>query len=107
MTAEGIVPRQQALRTLDDIYTAIAMALQREGITRVRPEEQAQTVIHALTRQRTLLIVDNLETVDDEAVMEFLRELPAPTKAIVTTRHRLDVAYPVRLTGLPWDDAQF
>ncbi|CAG0961713.1 hypothetical protein ANRL3_00920 [Anaerolineae bacterium] len=106
LTAEGIVPRQQALRTLDDIYTAIAITLQREGITRVRPEEQAETVRNALTRQRTLLIVDNLETVDDKAVMEFLRELPAPTKAIVTTRHRLDVAYPVRLTGMPWADAQ-
>jgi tetratricopeptide (TPR) repeat protein len=106
LTAEGIVPRQQALRTLDDIYTAIAITLQREGITRVRPEEQTETVRNALTRQRTLLIVDNLETVDDKAVMEFLRELPAPTKAMVTTRHRLDVAYPVRLTGMPWDDAQ-
>jgi tetratricopeptide (TPR) repeat protein len=106
LTAEGIVPRQQALRTLDDIYTAIAITLQREGITRVRPEEQMETVRNALTRQRTLLIVDNLETVDDKAVMEFLRELPAPTKAMVTTRYRLDVAYPVRLTGMPWDDAQ-
>lgn len=52
------------------------------------------------------MIVDNLETVDDEAVMDFLRELPAPTKAIVTTRHRIDVAYPVRLVGMPWEDAQ-
>lgn len=61
---------------------------------------------NALIQQRTLLIVDNLETVDDEAVMDFLRELPAPTKAIVTTRHRIDVAYPVRLVGMPWEDAQ-
>jgi tetratricopeptide (TPR) repeat protein len=106
LTADGIVQRQQALRTLDDIYSAIAITLQREGITRVRPEEQAEMVRSALTRQRTLLIVDNLETVDDKSVMEFLRELPAPTKAIVTTRHRIDVAYPVRLTGMPWEDAQ-
>jgi tetratricopeptide (TPR) repeat protein len=39
-------------------------------------------------------------------VLEFLRDLPAPTKAIVTTRHRIDVAYPVRLVGMPWEDAQ-
>lgn len=106
LTAEGIVSRHQVLRTLDDIYTAIAVALQREDITRARPEEQAEVVHNALTRQRTLLIVDNLETVDDEAVLAFLRELPAPTKAIVTTRHRIDVAYPVRLVGMPWEDAQ-
>jgi tetratricopeptide (TPR) repeat protein len=106
LTAEGISTRRQILRTLDDIYNAIAVALQREDVTRARKEDQGEVVRNALIRQRTLLIVDNLETVDDEAVMDFLRELPAPTKAIVTTRHRLDVAYPVRLTGMPWEDAQ-
>jgi hypothetical protein len=106
LSVEGIVQRRQALRTLDDIYTTIAVALQREDITRTRPEEQSEVVRNALIQQRTLLVVDNLETVDDEAVLEFLRELPAPTKAIVTTRHRIDVAYPVRLVGMPRDDAQ-
>ncbi|HSD85682.1 MAG TPA: NB-ARC domain-containing protein, partial [Anaerolineae bacterium] len=106
LSVEGIVQRRQALRTLDDIYTTIAVALQREDITRARPKEQSEVVRNALSQQRTLLIVDNLETVDDEAVLEFLRELPAPTKAIVTTRHRIDVAYPVRLVGLPREDAQ-
>ena len=106
LTAEGISTRRQILRTLDDIYNALAVGLQREDITRARKEDQDEVVRNALTRQRTLLIVDNLETVDDDAVLTFLRELPAPTKAIVTTRHRLDVAYPVRLTGMPLDDAQ-
>jgi hypothetical protein len=59
-----------------------------------------------LSQQRTLLIVDNLETVDDESVIEFLQELPAPTKAIITTRHRIDVAYPVRLLGMKWEDSK-
>lgn len=105
LTAEGIAPRRQIMRTLDDIYTAIAVALQREDITRAQPEEQDEIVRRALTQQRTLLIVDNLETVDDENVLAFLRELPDPTKAIVTTRHRIDVAYSIRLVGMEWDDA--
>jgi tetratricopeptide (TPR) repeat protein len=104
LTADGIAPRRQIIRTLDDIYTTIAVTLEREDITRARQEEQDKVVTKALTRQRTLLIVDNLETVDDERVNAFLRELPAPTKAVVTTRHRLDVAYPVRLTGMPRED---
>ena len=104
LTADGIVPRQQITRTLDDVYTTIAVTLEREDITRARPEEQDELVTRALTQQRTLLIVDNLETVDDERVNAFLRELPAPTKAIVTTRHRIDVAYPVRLKGMPRED---
>jgi LuxR family glucitol operon transcriptional activator len=104
LTADGIKPRQQITRTLDDVYTAIAVTLEREDIARARPEEQDELVVRALTRQRTLLIVDNLETVDDERVNGLLRELPAPTKAIVTTRHRIDVAYPVRLAGMPRED---
>ena len=104
LTADGIAPRQQITRTLEDIYATISVTLEREDITRARPEDQDELVTRALTQQRTLLIVDNLETVDDERVNAFLRELPAPTKAIVTTRHRIDVAYPVRLTGMPKKD---
>lgn len=104
LTADGIAPRTQVTRTLEDIYTTIAVTLEREDITRARPDDQDEVVTKALARQRTLLIVDNLETVDDERVNALLRELPAPTKAIVTTRHRIDVAYPVRLTGMPEGD---
>jgi len=106
LTADGTALRQQITRTLEDIYTAIAVTLERKDITRARSEEQDELVTKALTRQRTLLIVDNLETVDDERVNAFLRELPAPTKAIVTTRHRIDVAYPIRLTGMSRKDGQ-
>lgn len=105
LTIDGIVQRRLALRTLDDIYTTIAFALQREDITRARPSEQSEVVRIALTQQRTLLVIDNLETVDDETVLEFLRDLPLPAKAIVTTRHRIDVAYPIRLVGMPLEDA--
>lgn len=104
LTAEGIRARRQVLRTLKDIYTTIAVALEREDITRAHAEEQDNLVRKALTRQRTLLIVDNLETVDDEAVLDFIREIPAPTKVMVTTRHRIDVAYPIRLMGMPEQD---
>ncbi|MCB8978610.1 MAG: tetratricopeptide repeat protein [Ardenticatenaceae bacterium] len=106
LTADGIIARRQVLRTLDDIYTAISIALQRDDITRASGEQQDQLVRRALTQQRTLLIIDNLETVDDSSVITFLQELPDPTKAIVTTRHRIDVAYPVRLGDMPWIDAQ-
>ena len=104
LTADGIHNRPQVLRNLEDIYTAIAVTLGREDITRARPDEQAALVTAVLTERRTLLLVDNLETVDDESLLEFLRELPMSAKAIVTTRHRIDVAYPIRLTGLPERD---
>jgi LuxR family glucitol operon transcriptional activator len=92
-------------RTLDDLFTTIARVLDYPAITRARTEEQREIVEQVLREQRTLLILDNLETVDDESLLDFLHELPQPTKALVTTRHRIDVARAIRLTGMEHDDA--
>lgn len=105
LTADGILERRQVFRTLDDLYAAIAQVLDFPAITRARAEDQRTIVEQVLSEQRTLLILDNLETVDDEELLVFLRELPEPTKALVTTRHRIDVAHPVRLMGMPHTDA--
>lgn len=105
-SGRGIVTRQQALRTLDDICESIAVTLEIEEKIGSHLRNQVELIRRYLSQQRTLLIVDNLETVDDEAVIEFLQEIPAPTKVIVTTRHRIDVAYPVRLVGMKWEDSK-
>lgn len=93
------------LRTVEDIYIAIAHVLEREDIMRALPENQGNLVEKALRRQRTLLVLDNLESVKDERVKPFLRNLPAPTKAIITSREWLDVADVFPLTGLLWEEA--
>ncbi|MCA9978354.1 MAG: tetratricopeptide repeat protein, partial [Anaerolineales bacterium] len=106
LTGEGISKRHQHISTLTDIYRAIAIALEREDLIRSQPETQAELIRQALIRQRTLLIIDNLETIDDVVVNSFIKELPIPTKAIITTRHRISMASPIRLVGMPWADAQ-
>jgi tetratricopeptide (TPR) repeat protein len=106
LSASGIIARRLNIRTLRDIFITISIALKREDITRTDFENQLELVRGALTQQRTLLIIDNLEAIYDESVLEFLRDLPDPTKAIITTRHRIDVAFPMRLVGLPFDDAK-
>ena len=100
LTADGIRNRPQFQRTLEDIITTISNTLEREEIKRARTEEQIALTMGVLAKRRTLLIVDNLETIDDERLLEFLRELPSPSKALVTTRHRIDVSSPVRLLGM-------
>jgi tetratricopeptide (TPR) repeat protein len=105
LTADGILERRQVFRTLDDLYATIAQVFDYPAIVRARAEEQPAIVDAILREQRTLLILDNLETVDDEDLLAFLHELPDPTKALVTTRHRIDVARPVRLTGMQHQDA--
>lgn len=105
LTADGVMARRQALRTLDDVYATIAAALDREDITRARAEEQPALVERALGRQRTLLILDNYEAVDDEQILAFIYDVPDPTKVIVTSRQRIDGAYPIRLSGLSLEEA--
>lgn len=105
LTADGVKRRSQTIDSLDSIYTTIAVTLNRENITRAQIAKQDMLIRQALTEQRTLLIIDNLETIDDERVLSFIREVPAPTKVIVTTRHRIDVARTVRLIGMPELDA--
>lgn len=106
LTASGIQQRQQRFNTLHDLYGEIGMVLEQPAIAQSDAAQQTSMVERALAAQRTLLIVDNLETVDDEELLTFLRELPDPTKAIVTTRHRIDIAYSMRLSGMPEPDAQ-
>src|SRR6185437_4489483 len=83
-----------------DVIVAIAHTLDRPDILAAVPSEQQEMARIALASTRVLLIFDNLETVDDTEVMSFIRDLPAPTKAIITTRHRIDGAITIRLTGL-------
>lgn len=68
-------------------------------------QEQDRLVHKALTNQRTLLLVDNLESITDRRVRLFLRNLPAPTKAIITSREWVDVADVLRMTGLTATEA--
>jgi len=107
---ERAAPAGLVARTLADIYTAIAQVLEREAITRAATrEEQDRLVQQALTAQRTLLILDNLDTLEGpgaEEVRAFLRNLPPPTKAIVTSRERLDVADVLALRGMEEGEAR-
>lgn len=108
LTGGGKIRRSSPLCTLKEIYTTIGVTLDRGDIINAHGTVQDHLVRQALTQQRTLLIIDNLETVDDkESVIVFIQEIPHPTKVIVTTRHRIDVAdyCPIRLDVITQKDA--
>ncbi|MBE9205963.1 ATP-binding protein [Nostoc sp. LEGE 06077] len=99
----GILPTSQQQRNLSNIFRAIADTLKDYTIiTEAAPEEQLNSVHKSLTKQRTLLIVDNLETIDDkESVLSFLVDLPRTVKSIITTREQKSIHVHIRLTSLP------
>ncbi|BAZ09845.1 ECF subfamily RNA polymerase sigma-24 factor [Calothrix sp. NIES-4071] len=103
LTPSGFLPSLAPRKTLLDIFQQIARVLGLE-ITGISFEEQLDIIKDALSCQRTLLIVDNLETVENQQdVLAFLYELPANVKAVITTREQI-VFVPVRLTSMPEED---
>jgi tetratricopeptide (TPR) repeat protein len=106
LTGHGINQRQPELAFLRDLFEVVGAVLGRGEVVQLPLREQRSLVKELLSGPaRVLLILDNLETIDDEQIVAFLRDLPQPAKAIVTSRHRIDVAFSLRLHGLPDDQA--
>lgn len=101
LLATGQGHRQPTFTDLDSVYRAIADLLDLPVIFRTATQAEKHIIVSRLmSEKRILLVLDNLEDVDDPELMIFLRDLPAPGKALVTTRHRIDVAVPVYLHSL-------
>lgn len=97
----GQVERHPTFTDLDGVYRAISELMDIPAIFRTATYAERNIIImRFLAEHRVLLVLDNLESVDDQELMVFLRDLPAPSKAIVTTRHRIDVALPIYLHAL-------
>lgn len=105
LTASGILSSSEAQRTLRDMFREIAQTLNRFEITQVPPADQPSKVRDALSRQRTLLIVDNLETMTEkQEIVSFLYRLPPQVKVVMTTRERA-LFSPIRLEELVEEEA--
>jgi tetratricopeptide (TPR) repeat protein len=82
---DQIVPSLTSLENiLDEIITVTFPEILSASI-----EKKKQEVKWILGNAKCLLVVDNLETVTDQEVMQFLRDIPEPSKALVTSRHRI------------------
>ncbi len=105
LTPDGLLISNEAKRTLRDIFRMIASTLSFE-ITRAAPQDQLARVREALGKQQTLLIVDNLETMEDkQEIMSFLYDLPFSVKVVITTRERVLAFSPIRLEQLAQEEA--
>jgi hypothetical protein len=93
-------------RTLEDIIQQIAHVLGDINIAGKSIEEQIEVLKDALASWRTLLIIDNLETIENpQDVLAFLYcDLPPTVKAIITTRKQ-GIFVPLRLSVLSEVDA--
>lgn len=88
LTPYGVRSKSLTQETLSDIFREISYALDRPEIRQTTPQEQPQKAFRALARQKTLLIIDNLETMPErQKIADFLyHDLPATVKVVITTR---------------------
>ncbi|KAF3887254.1 MULTISPECIES: ATP-binding protein [Nostocales] len=100
----SILRRNQGQRNLRDIFREIAHTLNDPTIIQSPLDDQFDRVRQSLSRQRTMLIVDNMETIEEtEQVISFLYDLPARVKVVLTTRERIALL-PISLRHLPLND---
>jgi LuxR family glucitol operon transcriptional activator len=101
LTSIGLLPRLIYQRTLRDICREIAKIFEFTQINNLSLQEQIEVIRDKLSQIKTLLIVDNLETIEDkEEVLSFLYDLPPTVKVIITTREQT-LFVPIRLNSLP------
>jgi tetratricopeptide (TPR) repeat protein len=105
----GIKDLTTTANTLDTFLSETAQALGQPGLAKLASQERKDAIVDHLRTIRALLIFDNLETLgkeEQEALADWLRILPQPCKAILTSRRRGgEGGLWLRLEKLTWDDA--
>ncbi len=89
LTAAGVLPRLQPDCNLRDIFRAIAHTLHCPDLLLQPFAAQLAQIQLQLSHQRTLLIIDNLETIEDwQSILAFLYDLPMTVKVLLTSRQQ-------------------
>lgn len=105
LTPNDINSQQSSRGELSQIMYSVTNILMPNADNSYPANVDVEGTCSLLAQHRTLIIIDQLGAVDDPSVVEFLHEIPAPTKVIVTRRRGLDAAYPVRLEGISKEEA--
>jgi hypothetical protein len=81
---------QDGKLTLNEILDTIARVLGYPYILPLPPNEKRLEVNKRLQEKPCLVIVDNFETISDDAIIDFVTRIPEPpSKVLITSRERL------------------
>jgi tetratricopeptide (TPR) repeat protein len=107
LSTRGVIPLNQ---TFSDLDTFLSVVLEVTGFgdkSDAPCSEKKKLVEEILSLTTCLLVLDNLESIRDLEMFAFLSNIPSPSKALVTTRVRIEESQRnVRLTALPMDEAR-
>jgi tetratricopeptide (TPR) repeat protein len=106
----GIRELTPVARTVDEFLNETVRVLGQPGIAKLEGDDKRRSLLDAMRGKRILLIYDNLETLakgEQEALADFLRQMPSGCKAITTSRKRGgEGAVWLRLERLEWEAAR-
>jgi LuxR family glucitol operon transcriptional activator len=92
--------------TINDVLDTIARTLEYPFLTQLPLEDKRHEIAKRLLEKSCLLIVDNFETVTDDAMQDFVLNLPEPSKCLITSRTQsIRQARAVSLRGMANDEA--
>lgn len=102
LTDSGIQSIAQKLTSLDDLLDAILDVTGFPEAKTLETGEKEQSVYDLLAGEKALIYIDNLETVVDQKIINFVNNLPAPVKALITTRRNVVTisSYPIEIGPL-------
>lgn len=86
LSATGILGLKASLTSYEDLLDQIADVLGFPEVKHKAVGEREKEIRELLTESNGLLYVDNLETVDDKRMIQFLDDLPLGVRALVTSR---------------------
>jgi LuxR family transcriptional regulator, glucitol operon activator len=88
LTVTGIEPIEPTFRTYEEVLENILITFGwKDEIHKPldKKEESVRTILEAGDKG-ILLVVDNLETIQDDRVMEFIKDFPPRNKVLITSR---------------------
>jgi hypothetical protein len=91
LTPSGIERIAIQLRDYEDLLTKIVGELGGKDLldqTTDRLEEDAKLLL-SIADAPVLLVIDNLETISDKRIEDFIKEIPSPSKVLLTSRRGL------------------
>lgn len=102
LTPLGVTARPSDLSSFEDLLGQVLETLGFPEETTSDTNRQERVARELLSGSNTLLLVDNLETVEDKRVIQFIETLPKPVKAITTSRTAVikRAAYPIQVGPL-------
>ena len=91
LSESDLIPAPQSEIVLESILNAIIVQNgDKQDVHGLKFNQKFEQATKLLSEQKLLLLIDNFELVNDSKIHDFLLNIPAPSKVIVTSRDRVD-----------------